>query len=134
MPDKTLDAVLAALAALPDQLRQAIGDHLWSTIPVDVKETAYNPNQAANTPLQLTPAMHVGVRITAVIASIPANATGTIRLGDVVVPIGQGLTVLAPMRLPLAPTDIRSVSSTIAGPVSLLVMGEQTPATSVLAR
>lgn len=131
----TLREISERLAALPNGLRQTLQDHLWADIPVTITEAAYNANLATGTPMYATPQTSALELITAVIATVPAGATGLIQLGSIFIPAGAGPTLLAPVEILLSSTDARSLTiSTTAGPAALVLCGRQRPTFGVMAK
>ena len=129
--NELLRQIIAKLSGLPAQLRQSTADQLWSAIPSYVLESGFSDEQAANAPLQV-PAVTGGLElITSIIVSVPAAAV--LQLGtQIKIYVPGGLSVLAPLSIPLANTDLRSVTCGTAGPVSLQLSGVQQPTYGVL--
>ena len=128
-------SALERLAGMPDAVRQAVADQQWAEIPLTVTEAAYAASLAAGVPL-VAPAQTGGLeRIDSVVVSVPVGATGVVQLGSVLIPVGAGLSVIAPVRLLLGTSDVRQLTlSGTAGAASLLLCGAQLPTFSVLAR
>jgi hypothetical protein len=124
--DATLRAVMDRLSGLPGALRQQLNDHLWQAIAADNWESAYAVSQTANVALSVQPKTAVIFRVECVVASIPSLATGIVQLGDVTIPF-SGLLIIPGLRLQLNSSDLRAVTATTTGPVSLLITGEQLP-------
>lgn len=71
--------------------------------------------------------------VQAIIAVIPAGATGTLTLGPIIIPItGSFPPVLAPVKFLLAQPDQRTLTSSAAGQLSLTLMGVQRSPRSLL--
>jgi hypothetical protein len=122
-----LQTVMERLSDLPGALRQSLNDSLWQSIAADNYEYGYAPAQVANTPLTVNAKTSTIFRVEAFVAVIPSGATGVLQLADVVIPLSQGLQSANGLRLQLAQADLRSLTATVQGPVSLLLTGEQLP-------
>lgn len=129
MPPTDATDVLNRLLLL-EHGRQAVVDQLWATITSYIVETAYSPNAAAISPDVASSNLWM---VTAVVATLPANATGLLQLGDITIPLGQGVTILAPVGILLTQTSTRALSSTVAGPISLTLTGQIHPTRGTLA-
>ncbi len=104
--------------------RQAMVDALWARIPVEITEHRY---VATAKTVATAPVTTQLVKVTSVVATLPTGATGTLQLGDLVIPLGQGVTNLIGLRVFLHQSDTRLLQSTKAGPVSLTLSGEVAP-------
>lgn len=124
--------VVDKLTGLGSQLRQTLTDHAWASIPFPIVEHAYAASQPADTPLIVTHAVASLVKITSVIVCVPANGTAVVQLGEIRIPVGTGVTVLAPLELPLQSGALRSVVSNTQGPVAMLLTGVQLPTFGVV--
>ena len=118
----------------------ALAEELASAIPSYTCEYAYS---ASATALVSTSTNVNGARVgswptlgpqtddliyaLSVLASVPSGATGLLQLGNITVPLPSGPSMLAPLRIPLFPTDLRSLVVTTAGPVALVIMGQVAP-------
>jgi hypothetical protein len=122
------------LSGLPGALRQTLDDSLWQSIAADDYESSYSASQTKNVALVVQPKSTLIFRVECIVATIPSGATGTVQLGDVVIPIGQGLTAINGLRLQLAQGSTRIVQSDTTGPCSLLLTGLQLPPYGVLSR
>lgn len=132
---EALQAALDLLAQQPNALRQALADHQWSTISLMVDEFAYAANQATGAPLTVAAQTSGLELITSVVACVPAGATGLVQLGLMAIPVGAGVTIVAPVQKLLGATDARAL--TLAGsngPAALWLTGQQMPTYGVLAR
>lgn len=125
---EVIEDVLERLVLL-EHGRQALVDSLWARIPSYVVEAGY---QAAVTSLTVNPQTTKLERINAVIASLPSGATGLLQLGDVIVPLGQGITNMGGVGFLLNTTSTRSLTSTVSGPLALVLFGEVLPTDGVL--
>lgn len=121
------------LDELPALLRQTLADHQWSTIPITITESVYVAAADADSTLYAAPQTAGLELVESVVVTLPAGGTGIVQLGSVVIPVGQGCTVIAPLRLLLGASDVRAVKCDTAGPLSLLVCGQQLPTFGVLA-
>jgi hypothetical protein len=96
------------------------------TVPVFALESAYD-NTGTVTQLSTqsnAPATRF-VFAKRVITFLPAGASGLLTLGtNVNIPVGPGLTNIS-LYLLLQPEDPRILTSTIAGVMSLVIMGQQ---------
>jgi hypothetical protein len=132
-----LGEVMHALETqLPDALRTALSEHLWAQIAVPVWEWASADAQPVGVPLVCTAQTQGGPELlTSVVYSLPAGATGTLTLGAMRVPVVGGAVVqLAPLNLLVESTAVRSITTSVAGPVALFITGEQRPAFGVMSR
>lgn len=86
------------------------------------QETGY---LASGTALSLNPNTSNTFLVEAVVASVPAGAGGVVTLGPAIIPVLAGVTVLSPMKLRLELVDARTLTSSSAGPLSLVLMGRQ---------
>lgn len=125
---EVIEDVLERLALL-EHGRQALVDSLWARIPSYVVEAGYG---AAVTSLVVNPQTTKLERINAVVAALPSGATGLLQLGDVVIPLGQGITNLGGVGFLLSTTSTRSLTSTVSGPLALVLFGEILPTDGVL--
>lgn len=66
------------------------------------------------------------------VAVIPSGASGNLGLGAAIIPIAQPLTVIPHLELLLSPADSRNLTSTVAGPMSLVLTGRQEAAGALL--
>lgn len=123
------EEVLTLLMGL-EHGRQAILDRLWSEIPADIDERDW---LASATSLTVAPQSTGLVKITSVIATIPTDQTGTLILGDWQMPLPAGVTVLPFVGMLLTASDLRQLTSTGAGALSLRLMGVQLPTRGVFA-
>lgn len=129
-----LQTIMERLSGLPGALRQTLDDQLWQSIAADNYESSYAPAQPAKAPLVVNPKTSNLFRVEAFVVVIPSGATGILQLADTVIPISQGLSQANGLRLQLAQTDLRSVTSDTEGPVALLLTGEQLPPYGVQTR
>jgi hypothetical protein len=129
-----LRSIMERLSGLPGALRQTLDDSLWQSIAEDNYESSYSPSQTANAALTCQPKTTNIFRVEAFVATIPSGATGLLQLGDAVIPLSAGHTSANGLRLQLAQADLRSVSATVTGPVSLLLTGKQLPPYGVQTR
>lgn len=123
-------ALVNALERMPNQLRQVLADHQWSSIALDVKEKAQHPNLVANQVLFVPRAFDTLVRITTVLVILPGTATGgTLILGDNTIPLVNNPFLLTPVNFDLSSNDARSVVYTGGGPGAayVLLTGQQLP-------
>jgi hypothetical protein len=130
--DPFLDELLGKLSKLPSGLRQSLADQLWASIPSIYWESG---NLASALSVNSTPRQESPVQITTIVASVPAGATGSLQLADVVLYLGPGLSVVPfgdGAGIVLARSDTRSLTVTAAGPVSLLLAGKVLPTTGIL--
>lgn len=109
--------------------RQSLINALWAQIPADVTEHAYTPTA---TSLTVPPITEELVKVTAVVATLPAGATGTLQLGDVVVFLGTPSVNLMGLRILLRGSDTRLVQATKAGPISVVISGQVAPTRGIL--
>jgi len=65
--------------------------------------------------------------IESVTVAVPSGATGIIQLGNITIPVPSGTTNLLGLTLPLVVTDLRALSVTLAGPMSILLCGHVHP-------
>ena len=118
----------------------ALAEQLASAIPSYTLEYAYSPSATAlvssSTNVDgvavggfptLGPQTDDLIYILSAIASVPSGATGLLQLGSVTIPVTNGTTVLAPLRIPLFPQDLRALTVTSAGPLALVLMGQVGP-------
>lgn len=127
--------VLEQLAKLPNAIRQAVADQVWASIPLTVRESTFSANLAAGVVLPVRPQTNGLELIESVVVSVPAGATGTVTLADLTVPVPAGVTVLAPVRVILGASDVRSlVIAGGTGAACLWLSGHQLPAFGVLAQ
>jgi len=126
--------VVGRLTDLGSQLRQALTDHAWASIPFPIVEHNYAAAQPADTPLIVQQAVASMVKITSVIVAVPAGGTAVIQLGTIRIPVGTGLSVLAPMELPLQTGALRSIVSDTDGPLAMMLTGCQLPTFGVVAK
>ena len=131
--DAQLTFILDRLADLPAALRQTLADHLWSEIPLAISESVYAAAQAANVPLAVNAQTSGLELVESIVACVPSGATGLIQLGSTFLPVGQGITVIAPVKLPLGTSDTRTLTVTAQGPTALWLTGRQQPTFGVLA-
>lgn len=139
-----LDRALTHLEQLQGG-RQALGLKRWAEITEVVNEYNYSPAGTAtvingvtyyvvkaNDPA--TGGRYQGfATITAFLVSVPSGATGVLQLGDLTLPVGQGITTSpAGINLQLATDDIRQLNCTASGPMSIAVFGYVTPMTATL--
>lgn len=129
-----LRTVMDRLAGLPDALRQTLTDSLWQSIAGDNWESTYAAVTTANVPLQIAPKTTLPMRVECIVASVPSGATGIIQLGDVTIPVGAGIFNANGLRLQISQTDIRQITTTGTGPVSLLITGVQLPTYGAMTR
>jgi hypothetical protein len=120
-----LRAVMERLSGLPGMLRQQLNDHLWQAIAADNYEFIYVPAAVAATPYNVQAKTEVIFRVESIVASVPANQTASIVLGDVTIPVPAGVTSLPGLRLQLNRSDTRSITPSGNGAVLLLLTGEQ---------
>lgn len=104
--------------------RQALVDALWARIPVEITEHRYLATAAS---VATDPVTTQLIKVTAVVVTLPAAATGLLQLGDVTIPVGEGVTNLIGLRVFLHQSDIRLAQSTKAGPISLTIAAEIAP-------
>lgn len=118
--------MLERLTGLSDQLRQTLSDKLWAEIPAIVQEGNWAASIPAGGQLLVNASLNTLVKITTVIVSVPAGASGTLQLGDTVIPnLPPGVTSL-PMAQLLQGSDTRALTiGTAAGPAALYLQGTQ---------
>ena len=109
--------------------RQSLINALWAQIPTDITEHAY---LAAALSLQVAPLSTGLIKVTTLVATLPATSTGLLQLGDVTIPLPSGLTHLQGLRILLHSGSSRLLTSTIAGPMSLTLCGQVQPTYGVL--
>lgn len=129
-----LARALEQLEIVPDALRQTLTDHLWASINATVEEYAFSPAQPANTPLTVRNNTEGLELITGFVAVVPGNATGQLQLGPRIIYLPAGVTSVSPTRFLLGPGDTRALTANGAGPMSLILWGEQLPTYGVMAR
>lgn len=91
-------------------------------IPMTEVETAVDATGLV-TVLSVFPNTSNIVRVRKVVCFIPATASGLLVLGNVQIPVGAGSTNLD-LWLTLNTDDVRQLQSTVAGTMSLTVMGD----------
>lgn len=109
--------------------RQGLLDRLWAELTANVDERAW---LGSATVLQVAPQATGLVKITSVIATIPTDQTGTLVLGDWQMPLPAGVTVLPFVGILLNASDLRQLTSTGAGALSLRLMGHVLPTRGVM--
>lgn len=109
--------------------RQALVNALWAQIPAEIAEYAY---VATGTSVTTTPQVTELVRVTAVIASVPAGTTGTLTLGHLVLPVPAGLSVVGHLRLLVDASATRTLTVKTKGAIALVVCGEVAPTRGVV--
>lgn len=92
-------------------------------LPMTELETGVDATGAA-TQLTVRPNTANPVRVRRVVCFIPSGGSGLLVLGTAQIPVGPGTTSMG-MWLVLNTDDVRQIQSTVAGTLSLTVMGEQ---------
>ena len=114
----------------------ALAEQLWAAISSNILEWAYSPSATILSSSDVAtggsyPTLSAQTSeleyITSIVACVPTSQTGIIQLGSVNIPIGVGVTVMAPVNFPLFMADIRSLTVTGAGPCGLYLMGRVAP-------
>lgn len=125
-----LNDLLDRLLAL-EHGRQSLLDHLWATVPSYVNEDANNVANTAVTTLTWPPKNAQLVKVLAVIVSIGTGQTGTLTLGDWVLPCPAGVTAIpgdgVALLYPSGSGSTRQLVLTGAVPASVHVFGELLP-------
>lgn len=126
-------AAIERLSGLSDQLRQALTDRQWSSIPSIVRESMTSGLNAGDV-LNVPPMVQDLVLITRVVISVPPGATATLTLGRETLPnVPAGLTQLNIAHI-LTAGDVRSLTLAGAGgTASLFLYGEQLAPTGSMA-
>jgi hypothetical protein len=135
---------LLVLFELLEHGMSALAEQLQARIPSYELYWGYSPNATLLTsqegPGQVTtlaPRSSDLVLVDGITAFLPAGATGTLTLGSVVLPLGAPASsnwigaapvlALVGQRILLSPRDVRSLSSSTAGPMALLLSAEVAP-------
>jgi hypothetical protein len=118
----------------------ALAEQLASAIPSYTCEYAYSPSATAlvssSTNVDgvavggfptLGPQTDDLIYVLSALVSVPSGATGLLQLGNVTIPVTNGTTMLAPLRVPLFPQDLRALTVTTAGPLAVVLMGQVAP-------
>lgn len=126
-----LDEITEALGRLValETGRQGRVDELWSRIPEYATHSGYTAAprvQGTGYGLDVLSDTSNLVRYTNFIATLPAGATGLLTIGQVVIPMAAGLnSAFCSILVPQGAT--RNLSSTVSGPMALVLMGEVVP-------
>jgi len=130
-----IDRLIATFERLQNG-QAALAERLWALIPSYILEWAYSPSATTLSSSDVgTGGSYATLSaqtseleyITSVLACVPSGQTGVVQLGTVNIPVGQGVTMLAPVNFPLFQADIRSLVVTSAGPVGLYLAGQVAP-------
>ena len=104
--------------------RARLGEKLWAEIPATISESVSDPNgPTVNTYSQV----QGWVTITAVVASVAPGLTGTLTLGNTVMYLPAGAVNFIGLTLQLSQSDIRQLTASGTGPVSLALFGHVSP-------
>ena len=123
-PIQTREEELIQLLTASENGRQALIDGLWARIPAYVIEHSYQPSGLSVNP---QPQSRNMFRCTGIIASVPSGSTGTLTLGNIIIPVVSGMNNLTGLSILLNASDVRSLQITPAGTLALILMGEQMP-------
>jgi hypothetical protein len=121
--DEAIDAILTRLEEM-ESGRSALGQRLWAEINAVVEEYG---NDDDNTVVTTQPDAQGYVTITSVVATVPSGATGVLQLGARVFYLGAGVTNLMGLACQLSQSDLRQLTVSVAGPVSLYLAGHVSP-------
>lgn len=119
--------MIESLTGLSSALRQTLADRLWQEIPATVEESQWLPAAPDGTVLVVAPSVQTLVTIAYAVVSLPAGATGTLRLGNAVIPnLPAGVTCLR-LRSLLKVGDLRTLTVVggAGGPASVVLQGLQ---------
>ena len=109
--------------------RARLGEKLWAEIPATISESVADPNgPTVNTYSQV----QGWVTITSVVASIAPGLTGTLTLGNTVMYLPAGVLNLIGLTLQLSQSDLRQLTASATGPISLALFGHVSPANAQL--
>jgi hypothetical protein len=123
-PIQTKEEELLQLLTQTEHGRQSLIDGLWARIPAYVFEMAYQPSATSVTCSPQTRNME---RITGILAVVPSGSTGTVILGQAIIPVVSGLNNLTGIGFLLNASDVRNLTITQAGTLALYLFGEQLP-------
>ena len=109
--------------------RARLGEQLWAQIPSVITEHASDP---AGPTINTYSQVQGWVTITTVVASVAPGLTGTLTLGDTVMYLPAGVLNLIGLQLQLSQSDVRQLTVSGTGPVSLVLCGHVSPADAQL--
>lgn len=101
-----------------------LAKRLQATIPVWVEE--FDQSNASDTQVLGSPAVHQLIRITGLLAIVPAGTTSaSLTLGDRTISLQNTVTLLSPLSWLIQPSAPRKLTYSPAGIAYLWIWGEQ---------
>ena len=121
--DKGVDLALDTIEATGAG-RAKLATDLWAGIPAVIDEYWSSPSSLT---AQVYPQTGNFETIETVVATVPAGATAVLQLGDRSYYLSEGVTNLMGLRVQLGPSDLRLLTVSLAGPISLELCGRVSP-------